>query len=148
MSNPSATKVRVIAALVMAPFAIGAILLLPTSWLAMLAALVFLVGLWEWFKLAEIDDTLQRTVLLPTNLLLIVVLVWAWQGSPDLVPLRLVSLLGVVWWLLALFWLGRLSFASNHETWARVFKLGARAFVRKPATPEVIAQVLREVGVR
>jgi CheY-like chemotaxis protein len=30
----------------------------------------------------------------------------------------------------------------------RVFKLGARAFVRKPATPEVIAQVLREVGVR
>ena len=59
----SATRTRVIAALVMAPFAIGAILLLPTSWLVMLAALVFLVGLWEWFKLAEIDDTLQRTVL-------------------------------------------------------------------------------------
>ena len=34
----SATRTRVIAALVMAPFAIGAILLLPTSWLAMLAA--------------------------------------------------------------------------------------------------------------
>ncbi|HEY6558915.1 MAG TPA: response regulator [Polyangiaceae bacterium] len=30
----------------------------------------------------------------------------------------------------------------------RVFKLGARAFVRKPATPEVIAKVLHEVGVR
>ncbi|WAC63410.1 phosphatidate cytidylyltransferase [Pseudoxanthomonas sp. SL93] len=133
MSNPSATKVRVIAALVMAPFAIGAILLLPTSWLAMLAALVFLVGLWEWFKLAEIDDTLQRTVLLTTNLLLMVLLVWASQGSPDLVPLRLVSLLGVVWWLLALFWLGRFSFASNHETWARVFKLAAGTLAVVPA---------------
>jgi CheY-like chemotaxis protein len=30
----------------------------------------------------------------------------------------------------------------------RVFKLGARAFVRKPATPEVIAKVLQEVGLR
>jgi two-component system, chemotaxis family, chemotaxis protein CheY len=28
----------------------------------------------------------------------------------------------------------------------RVFQLGASAFVRKPATPEVIAKVLREVG--
>ena len=46
----SATRTRVIAALVMAPFAIGAILLLPTSWLVMLAALVFLVGLWGWKK--------------------------------------------------------------------------------------------------
>jgi CheY-like chemotaxis protein len=30
----------------------------------------------------------------------------------------------------------------------RAFKLGASAFVRKPATPEVIAKVLSEVGIR
>ena len=132
----SATRTRVIAALVMAPFAIGAILLLPTSWLAMLAALVFLVGLWEWFKLAEIDDTLQRTVLLTANLLVMVALVWASRGSgdaTDLVPLRLMALVGVVWWLLALLWLRFFNFASDHETWARVFKLAAGTLAVVPA---------------
>ena len=129
----SATRTRVIAALVMAPFAIGAILLLPTSWLVMLAALVFLVGLWEWFKLAEIDDTLQRTVLLTANLLLMVLLVWASLGSTDLVPLRLMALVGAGWWLLALLWLRFFHFASDHETWARVFKLAAGTLAVVPA---------------
>ncbi|WFC42987.1 phosphatidate cytidylyltransferase [Pseudoxanthomonas sp. SE1] len=133
MSTPSATRTRVIAALVMAPFAIGAILLLPTSWLVMLAALVFLVGLWEWFKLAEIDDTLQRTVLLTANLLLMVLLVWASRGSTDLVPLRLMALVGAMWWLLALLWLRFFHFASDHETWARVFKLAAGTLAVVPA---------------
>jgi len=133
MNKPSATRTRVIAALVMAPFAIGAILLLPTAWLAMLAALVFLVGLWEWFKLAEIDDTLQRTVLLTANLLLMVLLVWASRGSTDLVPLRLMALVGAVWWLLALLWLRFFGFASDHETWARVFKLAAGTLAVVPA---------------
>lgn len=129
----SATRTRVIAALVMAPFAIGAILLLPTSWLVMLAALVFLVGLWEWFKLAEIDDTLQRTVLLTANLLLMVLLVWASRGSTDLVPLRLMALVGAGWWLLALLWLRFFHFASDHETWARVFKLAAGTLAVVPS---------------
>lgn len=129
----SATRTRVIAALVMAPFAIGAILLLPTSWLVMLAALVFLVGLWEWCKLAEIDDTLQRTVLLTANLLLMVLLVWASRGSTDLVPLRLMALVGAGWWLLALLWLRFFHFASDHETWARVFKLAAGTLAVVPA---------------
>ena len=129
----SATRTRVIAALVMAPFAIGAILLLPTSWLVMLAALVFLVGLWEWFKLAEIDDTLQRTVLLTANLLLMVLLVWASRGSTELVPLRLLALVGAGWWLLALLWLRFFHFASDHETWARVFKLAAGTLAVVPA---------------
>ncbi|KRA51917.1 phosphatidate cytidylyltransferase [Pseudoxanthomonas sp. Root630] len=129
----SVTRTRVIAALVMAPFAIGAILLLPTSWLVMLAALVFLIGLWEWFKLAEIDDTLQRTVLLTANLLLMVLLVWASRGSTDLVPLRLMALVGTAWWLLALLWLRFYHFASDHETWARVFKLAAGTLAVVPA---------------
>ena len=38
MTQPGGTKVRVIAALTMAPIAIAAILLLPTPWLAALAA--------------------------------------------------------------------------------------------------------------
>jgi len=133
MSKPSGTKVRVIAALTMAPLAIAAILMLSTPWLAALAALVFLIGLWEWFKLAEIDDSLPRTLLLLANLLLMVLLVWASAGSTDLVPLRLVSLLGVVWWLLALLWLRHFDFASDHQTWARGFKLAAGTLAVVPA---------------
>src|SRR3546814_9629995 len=53
------TRTRVIAALLMAPLAILAILFLPTPWLAALAAVVFLAGLGEWLKLAEVADTLQ-----------------------------------------------------------------------------------------
>ena len=57
------TRTRVIAALILAPLAIAAILLLPTPWMVALAAVVFLAGLWEWFRLADIEDTLARTAL-------------------------------------------------------------------------------------
>ena len=125
------TKTRVIAALVMAPVAIAAILLLPTQWLVALAALVFLIGMWEWFKLAEIDDTLSRTMLLIANLLLMVLLVWASAGS--LVLFQIVTLVGVAWWCLALLWLRFFNFASDHETFARVFKLAAGTLAIVPA---------------
>ena len=125
------TKTRVIAALVMAPVAIAAILLLPTQWLVALVALVFLIGMWVWFKLAEIDDTLSRTVLLIANLLLMVLLVWASAGS--LVLFQIVTLVGVAWWCLALLWLRFFNFASDHETYARVFKLAAGTLAIVPA---------------
>ncbi|MFT4257919.1 MAG: phosphatidate cytidylyltransferase [Pseudoxanthomonas sp.] len=125
------TRTRVLAALVMAPVAIAAILFLPTPWLVALAALVFLAGLWEWLKLSDIDDTLPRTLLLAANLLLIVLLVWASAGS--LVLFQIVALAGVAWWWLALLWLGKFDFASDHETWARAFKLGAGTLAIVPA---------------
>lgn len=129
------TKTRVIAALVMAPLAIAAILLLPTPWLLAAAALVFLVALWEWFRLAGIDDTLPRTVLLVANLLLMVLLVWASRDSSGFspVPFQLVILIGVAWWVLALSWLRFSRFASDHESWARTFKLAAGTLSVVPA---------------
>lgn len=125
------TKTRILAALVMAPVAIAAILLLPTPWLVALVAIVFLVGLWEWFRLAEIDDTLSRTVLLVANLLLMVLLVWASAGS--MVLFQIVTLVGVAWWCVALLWLRFFNFASDHETYARVFKLAAGTLAVVPA---------------
>ena len=125
------TRTRVIAALVMAPLAIGAILLLPTPWLMALVALVFMVGLWEWFKLCGVDDTLSRTVLLVANLLLMVLLVWASAGS--MVLFQVVALVGVAWWCLALLWLRFFNFASDHESHARMFKLAAGTLAVVPA---------------
>jgi len=129
------TRIRLLAALVMAPLAIAAILLLPTPWMMVLAAVLFLGGLWEWFDLAEIEDTLARTVLLVAHLALMVAIVWASRSStgPTLVLFQLASVIGVVWWLLALLWLGHYRFASDHDTHARMFKLAAGALSVIPA---------------
>lgn len=129
------TRTRLLAALVMAPLAIAAILLLPTPWMVALAAVLFLAGLWEWFDLAEIEDTLARTVLLVANLAVMVALVWASRSTSgySMVLFQLASVIGVAWWLLALIWLGRYDFASDHDTHARVFKLAAGALSMIPA---------------
>ena len=129
------TRTRIIAALVMAPVAIAAILFLPTQWLSAAVALVFLIGLWEWFKLAEIDDTLSRTVLLIANLMLMVLLLWASRTGSGLSPalFQIVVLAGVGWWFLSLLWLRFFNFASDHETYARVFKLAAGTLAIIPA---------------
>jgi len=129
------TRTRLLAALIMAPVAIAAILLLHTPWMMALAALLFLAGLWEWFELAEIEDTLARTVLLVAHLAMMVAIVWASRSSAGYtyVLFQLASVIGVVWWLLALFWLGRYDFASDHDTHARVFKLAAGALAVIPA---------------
>jgi len=129
------TKVRTLTALILTPIVVAAILLLPTPWLVALAAVVFLAGLWEWFRLAEIDDTLSRTVLLLVNLLLMVALVWASHSSTggSLVLFQLATVIGVVWWLLAALWLKHYSFASDHDTHARMFKLAAGTLAVVPA---------------
>ena len=129
------TRTRVIAALAMTPIAIAAILLLPTPWLVALAAILFLAGLWEWFKLADIDDTLARTVLLVVNMALMVAIVWGSRTSGGLsyVLLQIMIVVGVAWWLLAMLWLRHFDFASNHETHARVFKLAAGTLAIVPA---------------
>jgi phosphatidate cytidylyltransferase len=129
------TKTRILAALVMAPAVIAAVLLLPTKWLMLLSALVFLAALWEWLRLADIEDALSRTILLACNLALMVALVWG-SRSPHAGALPLFQLavvLGVVWWLLALLWLRHYDFASRHDGNARVFKLAAGTAAVVPA---------------
>ena len=101
------TRTRVLAALVMAPLAIAAVLLLPTPWMAALAAILFLGALWEWYRLAEVEDTTARGVLLLANLLVMVAVVWASANDPggSLVLLKLLCVAGIVWWLMAMLWL-------------------------------------------
>ena len=129
------TRTRVLAALVMAPAAIAAIMLLSTPWLAALAALVLLGGLWEWLKLAGVDDTLPRIVLLGLNLLLMVLLVWASRSGAGLSPalFQSVTLIGALAWLLAPLWLWRPGFTAGERPLARAFKLAAGTLAVIPA---------------
>ena len=130
------TKTRVIAALIMAPVAIAALLLLPTPWLAAAAAAVFLIGLWEWLKLADVDDTLARTVLLVLNLLLMVLMVWAGDGS--LVLYQIAALVGIAWWLMALLWLRFFTFGASPSSPARALKLLAGTLAIVPAWASLV----------
>ena len=129
------TRTRLLAALVMAPLAIAAVLLLSTPWMAALSAAAFLIGLWEWLRLAEIDDPIARGVLLLVNLLLMVALVWASRSATggSLILFQIMVMLGVIWWLLAVIWLRHYDFASDHDTHARVFKLAAATLSIIPA---------------
>lgn len=129
------TRTRVLTALLMAPLAIAAVLLLPTPWLVATSAIVFLAALWEWFRLCEVEDTLQRALLLLANLLLMAALVWASPtgSGGSLVLFKLVATFGVIWWLLAMLWLRHYEFASDHDTHARVFKLAAGTLAVVPA---------------
>ena len=129
------TKTRLLAALIMAPVAILSVLLVPTPVLAALAAGVFLAALWEWLKLAEIDDTLARSTLLLCNAAVMAALVWGSRSAQggSFALLQLVVLIGVAWWLLALLWMKHYHFASDHDSHARAFKLLAGTLAVVPA---------------
>lgn len=128
------TRIRILAALVMAPAAIAAVLLLPTPWMMLFAAILFLAALWEWFALAEVEDSLARGALLVLNLGLMVALVWGTGGTAaTLVLFKLAVVLGVLWWLVAMLWLVNYDFASDHDTNARVYKLAAATLAVIPA---------------
>ncbi len=129
------TRTRVLTALAMAPVAIGAVLLLPTGWLMLPSAVVFLLALWEWLRLAEVEDTLARSILLACNLALMVALVWGSRSQhAGALPLFQVAVvLGVAWWLLALLWLRHYDFAARHDGNARMLKLAAGTAAIVPA---------------
>jgi phosphatidate cytidylyltransferase len=129
------TRTRLLAALIMTPLAIAAVLFLDTPWLVALAAVLFLMGLWEWFRLAEIDDTLHRSVLLVANLAMMVAIVWASRSSNgfSFVLFQIATVIGVAWWVLAMLWLRNFNFASDHDTHARMFKLAAGTLAVVPA---------------
>ncbi len=129
------TKTRLLAALIMAPVAILSVLFVSTPVLAALSAVLFLAALWEWLKLADVDDTLARTILLACNLALMVALVWGSRSAQggSFALLQLVIVIGVAWWLLAILWLRHYHFASDHDSHARAFKLVAGSLAVVPA---------------
>lgn len=122
---------RVTTALLLAPLPIIAVLFLPTPWLAALVAAVLLAGLWEWTSFAGVEDTLPRLMFLTANALLMAALVWG--GGPSLFTLKLVSVIGVVWWALVLVWLSRPQFGAGDGQAARSLKLLAGSLCVVPA---------------
>ncbi|HEU0152127.1 MAG TPA: phosphatidate cytidylyltransferase [Arenimonas sp.] len=122
---------RVTTALVLAPLPILALLFLPTPWLAALVAAVMLAGLWEWTAFAGLEEKLPRVLFLTANALMMAALVWG--GGPSLFTLKLLSLVGVVWWALVCLWLARPGLGKGDSQGARGMKLLAGSLCVLPA---------------
>ncbi|TDK26087.1 phosphatidate cytidylyltransferase [Luteimonas aestuarii] len=129
------TRTRVLTALIIAPLAIAAVLLLPTPWMVAVTAVVFLMALWEWLRLAGIDDSLSRGLLLLANLLVMAALVWASPNDSggSLVLFKLASVAGVAWWLASMLWLRRPTFGTGHDARDCMLKLAAGTLAVVPA---------------
>ena len=122
-SAPSGRRTRVIAAAVMLPVAVLAVLYLPSNLLAAAIGALMMVGLWEWSLLAGLHGLVARAAYLVANALLLAAM--AWGAGPELAPIKLVALLGVLWWLLVLLWLKKFDFAREERPWTRALKLFA-----------------------
>jgi phosphatidate cytidylyltransferase len=115
----------------MAPFAIGAVYYLPTPYLAAAVAAILLAGLWEWSALAGLTEKIPRSLYVAGNALMMLAL--AWGSGRGLFGLKLISLIGALWWIFVCLWLWRFEFAKADTSINRSIKLLAGSLCVIPA---------------
>ena len=120
---------RVLTALLLAPFAIAFIVLLPTPGFALVVALLFLAGWWEWTTLASLPGAGQRASVMVLSTLAFVLL---WQAR-DTALLPVLAVVGMAWWLLVCLWLRHFAFAAAPTRENQALKLVAGMLVIFPA---------------
>ena len=119
---------RILAAVVMAPLVVAALLLLNTPYVAAICAVLFLGGLWEWSRLVGVVKPVQRAVYLTANIALMAALAWG-----GLRLFGMIALIGVLWWLFAAIWLWNSDYGRDGGVRARALKLAAGALSIVPA---------------
>ncbi|MBS0570172.1 MAG: phosphatidate cytidylyltransferase, partial [Proteobacteria bacterium] len=120
---------RVVTALLLAPLAVAIVLLLPTPAFAIVIAGLCLLALWEWTRLSGLRDRRLRGALLALAALGFGAL-WANRDAPIAV---VVIAAGCAWWLIALAWLRRFTFAAAPTRENALLKLAAGALAVFPA---------------
>lgn len=128
-------KQRVLTALVLAPLIIALVLLTNTWVFALLLAVIFLAGLWEWTRMSGLRNRPLRALLL-LGYAIVMALLWPvvrsqWWWLPTLV--------GFAWWLLATLWLRHMSFAASPTRAHTALKLLAGVLVAVPAWCAAVA---------
>jgi phosphatidate cytidylyltransferase len=122
-------KQRVITAIILAPLAIALIFLTKASVFATLLGLIFLLGMWEWTRMAAVPNRALRALCL-VGYAIVFALLWhvcktPWWWLPVLI--------GLGWWLLALVWLAHHRFGANTTRGHLALKLLAGLLVVAPA---------------
>jgi phosphatidate cytidylyltransferase len=92
----SVLRQRVLTALILVPLVVTGVLLLPTQWLALLLALILLVGAQEWARLAGLESCGGQVALLAALVVGLVAL--SWLLAAGLTPLPVLAL-AALWWL-------------------------------------------------
>jgi len=120
---------RAITAAILAPLVILLILFASTAVFAAVAAAAFLAALWEWVRLSGL-----KSVALQAILLIVAAAVFAllWMARLNLVTPTVIGL-GVLWWLVACFWLRHFAYGAAPTLENRALKLLAGALVIFPA---------------
>lgn len=122
-------KQRVTTAIILAPLLLALIFLTQPSVFATLLGLIFLLGTWEWTRMAGVRGYPLRVVLL-LGYATLFALLWhvcktPWWWLPVLA--------GLAWWLLALYWLAHPRIGAEPTGGHALLKLAACAFVVVPA---------------
>ena len=92
-------RARVVTALLLAPLVMGAVLLLPNPWFAVLMALFVAMGAWEWSGLAGFDAGFARAGYM---LLILLCLPLVWLLAPSDWHAFILALAALWWLVLAL----------------------------------------------
>lgn len=127
-------KQRVITAVVLAPLLLALIFLTRPSGFATLLGLIFLLGMWEWTRMAGVHGYPSRIALL-LGYAVLLALLWRVCKTP---LWWLPVLVGLAWWLLALAWLIGNRFAAQPTRGHIALKLLAGALVVAPAWVAVV----------
>lgn len=122
-------KQRVITALVLTPLAIAVVVLLPTPAFACVMAVLGLLGMYEWARLAGLQSQPARIATLLAGAAMLALVWWA----RDTQAWWMIIAAGVLWWLLAMAWLRRFSFAAAPTRANIALKLLAGALTIVPA---------------
>ncbi|HJU27428.1 MAG TPA: phosphatidate cytidylyltransferase, partial [Rhodanobacteraceae bacterium] len=128
-------KQRVLTALVLAPLIVALVFLTTTPVFAVLLAVIFLAGLWEWTRMSGMRNRPLRACLL-LGYAIAMLLLWTVVRSPWW---WLPPLVGVAWWLVASLWMRNMRFAAERTTLHAVLKLLAGLLVVIPAWCAVVA---------
>ncbi|MCK9539396.1 phosphatidate cytidylyltransferase [Dokdonella sp.] len=127
-------KQRTLTALALAPIAVALILLLPTTIMAAVAGGLFLLGAWEWARLAGYAEPSSRAILVVIQA---AILVFLWPVSALPAAWYVIGA-GIAWWLLALVWLGNFSWAAAPTRENGLIKLVAGELAIAPAWLAVV----------
>ncbi|QWT20519.1 phosphatidate cytidylyltransferase [Bacillus sp. NP157] len=127
-------KQRIITAAVLLPVVLAIILLSPTGFFAVVAALAFVGAAWEWAALAGCRTQVSRGIVTAVAAVIFAVLLIVRTHG----LLAALTFAGVAWWIGCCFWLRHFTFAAapNHEN--RMLKLGAGLLVILPALAAMI----------
>ncbi|HEX5305610.1 MAG TPA: phosphatidate cytidylyltransferase [Dyella sp.] len=120
---------RTLTALLLIPLALFIILGPGTPVFAAIVAIAFLVGVWEWTRLSGLTHVAARVAMLAL-FALIVIAAW-WPHDPRL--WGALTVIGVLWWLVACAWLRHFAFGASPTPENRRIKLLAGLFVMVPA---------------